>query len=80
MGAIEVLSNVEESIAYDIYGPIENQQYWGKCRQKIKTLPMHIQVNYRGPLSPKDVVHTAVSNSKCNTRFNERLMALPGYG
>ena len=22
----------------------------------------------------------AVSNSKCNTRFNERLMALPGYG
>jgi hypothetical protein len=23
---------------------------------------------------------TAVSNSKCNTRFNERLMALPGYG
>ena len=22
----------------------------------------------------------AVSNSKCNTRFNERQMALPGYG
>ena len=22
----------------------------------------------------------AVSNSKCNTQFNERLMALPGYG
>jgi beta-lactamase superfamily II metal-dependent hydrolase len=24
--------------------------------------------------------NSAVSNSKCNTRFNERLMALPGYG
>ena len=31
-------------------------------------------------LSQPAVSHSAVSNSKCNTRFNERLMALPGYG
>ena len=31
-------------------------------------------------VNPVHLITWAVSNSKCNTQFNERLMALPGYG
>lgn len=57
-GAIEMLAKANKPIAYDIYGPIEDQQYWENCQIQIKTLPAHIKVNYKGSLSPQDVVTT----------------------
>jgi glycosyltransferase involved in cell wall biosynthesis len=58
LGAIEMLANAKEAVVYDIYGPIEDKQYWAQCRDKINALPNHIQVNYKGSLSPQEVVNT----------------------
>lgn len=54
--AIDILGNVNCSVSYDIYGPIEDPEYWHLCEQKIKKLPENITVNYMGTLNPNNVV------------------------
>jgi glycosyltransferase involved in cell wall biosynthesis len=58
LGAIEMLAKVLEPVVYDIYGPKEDEQYWAACQARIQTLPSHVQVNYKGALSPQEVVNT----------------------
>lgn len=56
--AIEILKTVKHSITYDIYGPIEDSEYWAECEAMIDTLPTNIQVEYKGELYPNEVVST----------------------
>lgn len=56
--ALEILKTVEQSVSYDIYGPIEDEEYWAKCEAVIKMLPINIQVEYKGELYPNQVVST----------------------
>ena len=58
LGAIEMLAEARESVVYDIYGPREDEQYWAACQEKIDMLPAKVQVNYKGSLSPQEVVNT----------------------
>lgn len=54
--AIEMLSCVHEPIVYDIYGPIEDQEYWHACEKVIEKLPSHVSVRYKGVLKPQKVL------------------------
>lgn len=56
--AIEILKTVKHSITYDIYGPIEDIEYWAKCEALIGALPANIQVKYKGELFPDEVIST----------------------
>lgn len=56
--AIEILKTVKHSITYNIYGPIEDNEYWAECEAMIDTLPTNIQVEYKGELHPDQVVST----------------------
>lgn len=56
--ALEILKTVKQSVSYDIYGPIEDDEYWAKCKAVISTLPENIQVEYKGELYPNEVVST----------------------
>ena len=56
--ALEILKTVEQSVSYDIYGPIEDYEYWAKCEAVIEMLPINIQVEYKGELYPNQVVST----------------------
>lgn len=56
--ALEVLKDVKQCVSYDIFGPIEDREYWTKCEKIISTLPSNVQVNYRGELRPEDIVNT----------------------
>ncbi|WP_237673935.1 glycosyltransferase family 4 protein [Vreelandella profundi] len=56
--ALESLRNVHAQMAFDIYGPLEDSNYWLQCQEVIETLPKHIQVSYKGFLDPLDVVKT----------------------
>lgn len=56
--AIEMLKKVQHPLVYDIYGPIEDKEYWGQCEKVIAGLPSHIKVNYKGTLTPDKVVQT----------------------
>ena len=58
LGALAVLADVKTPITYDIFGPKEDLQYWELCQEKIKALPDSVQVNYKGPLLPQEVVST----------------------
>ena len=54
--ALQCLREVKGNVQFDIYGPIEDKEYWEKCQQEIKTLPDNIKVNYCG-LIGHDEVH-----------------------
>lgn len=56
--ALESLRDVRHPMVYDIYGPAEDENYWGQCLKVMETLPEHIQVEHKGPLNPVDVVKT----------------------
>jgi len=58
LGALEMLKDVKQPMLYHIYGPIEDLDYWSNCKSVIKTLPPHVQVEYKGELTPDRVVKT----------------------
>ncbi|NSV82945.1 glycosyltransferase, partial [Enterococcus faecalis] len=53
--AIEILNTLEENVYLDIFGPIEDKNYWEICQKKIAALPANIEVNYKGNISHEDV-------------------------
>ncbi len=53
--AIERLREVTGNITFDLYGPVYDQSYWGKCQQAIATLPANIRVEHIGVLEPERV-------------------------
>ena len=54
--ALEILKQVKYLVTYDIYGPIEDQQYWEQCKEIILDLPLNIKVEYKGQLQPNNVI------------------------
>lgn len=53
--ALEVIGRITCEVVFDIYGPIEDEEYWKECKRVINTLPSGIEVNYKGELLPDDV-------------------------
>lgn len=56
--ALKTLQNVQQSVSYHIYGPIEDLEYWAECEAIIEALPANISVEYKGELYPDQVVNT----------------------
>ncbi len=56
--ALEILRNVKNPITYHIYGPVEDHDYWSKCKEVMSQLPVHINVEYKGEINPIDVIKT----------------------
>lgn len=50
--AIKLLTEVKGKVEFDIYGPIEDQMYWGECQHLIELLPGNISVSYCGMVLP----------------------------
>ena len=48
MNAIKYLNNLNGEIRYDIYGPVEDVEYWQLCKKEIEKLKSNIRVNYMG--------------------------------
>jgi glycosyltransferase involved in cell wall biosynthesis len=53
--ALQVLGQVKSSLVFDIYGPIEDKEYWQDCQNLIEQLPSNILVNYCGAVTPGQV-------------------------
>ena len=56
LGAIKFLNNISGSANFDIYGPIEDSEYWNKCKKEIVKLTNNVSVKYKGIVS-HDKVH-----------------------
>ena len=52
---IDSLSNTHHKIILDLYGPIEDTNYWKMCLQKIQSLPNNVRVVHRGELESQQV-------------------------
>lgn len=55
MQAIKCLKNVKGDVTLDVYGPLEDKNYWELCKNEIKALPENIKVNYCGPVEHNEV-------------------------
>jgi glycosyltransferase involved in cell wall biosynthesis len=53
--ALKILKNISGQIIFDIYGPIEDANYWERCKKEIKSLPSHVKVKYAGPVDSDNV-------------------------
>lgn len=60
-GVFEILSSVRGLIGFDVYGPIEDREYWNKCLVFAEKLPSNIKFKYCGELKAHEVTPT-VSN------------------
>ncbi len=58
--AISLFKVIEGKAQFDIYGPIEDEDYWNKCQEEIKRLPDNVKVEYKG-LVGHDQVHEVFS-------------------
>lgn len=53
--ALKVLQNVQYPVCFDIYGPVEDLEYWSLCKELIKKMPNNVVVNYHGSVKPEEV-------------------------
>ena len=58
--AISLFKEIEGKAEFDIYGPVEDEEYWKQCQEEIKKLPENVKVEYKG-LVIHDQVHDVFS-------------------
>lgn len=68
---IDALQKVEGDVYLEIYGPIEDVQYWKQCRRRLADLSPSIKVRYGGVLDR----HQITTALKC-----AHIFVLPTYG
>ena len=52
---LQALQNVEETIQYDIYGPVKDESYRDECLLQIKSLPRNVSVFIHKEIEPREV-------------------------
>ena len=64
--ALEVLKDIpaQINVNYDIYGNLEDKNYWARCSELILQLPKNVSVTYKKELAFNDVQKT-ISNYHC---------------
>jgi glycosyltransferase involved in cell wall biosynthesis len=55
---LNALLHVSEPVEFDIFGPLEDVEYWARCRAVMALLPRTARVTYRGELAPAEVRET----------------------
>jgi glycosyltransferase involved in cell wall biosynthesis len=53
-----VLRQLDGQVEFDIYGPIEVNNYWDKCVELIGDMPSSIKITYWGPLEKRKITNT----------------------
>lgn len=54
--ALDLLAEANVPIAFDIFGPATDADYWQACQARIKVMPGHVDVTYRGAIAPAEVL------------------------
>ena len=48
LAAIRMVAKLKGEIEFDLWGPLENTEYWSACQQQIQLCPPNVKVYYRG--------------------------------
>ena len=54
--ALEALRKVSSQIEFDIYGIIEEKEYWESCKKQMESLPSNVICSYKGEANPEKVI------------------------
>ena len=54
MDVLKAAHQINGQLDLDIYGPIEDQQYWAECSKEIVSLPRNVKAKYCGPLNTEE--------------------------
>ena len=68
---IDNLNEVEGSLEIDIFGPLEDEDYWKETQASIRALPGNVKVVYKGYVLHEEVLSTI---------FNYHFFVLPTLG
>jgi glycosyltransferase involved in cell wall biosynthesis len=60
--AISALATVQGSVNFDVFGPIEDRQYWAECQRLARRLPANVTLRYRGLVEPDRVSQALVGH------------------
>jgi len=52
--AINLIKQSKKEVTFDIYGPIENVEYWEQCKAAMAEAPSNVTITYKGALEPKN--------------------------
>jgi len=55
---LEHLENIKGHLSIDIYGPLEDGEYWEECQKIIKRLPENIKVQSKGSIEYEQTAET----------------------
>lgn len=53
--ALEAINACKSRVVFDIYGPVEDLEYWNECRSSINSTKDNIVITYKGSLKPADM-------------------------
>ena len=56
--ALKTLISCKGKVCFDVYGPMEDEEYWNKCKAIIQQLPENIIVTYKGVLLHNEIEST----------------------
>lgn len=48
--ALKILALIPGNLIFDIYGPVENSDYWAQCKVLMNSLPRNIKATYKGSI------------------------------
>lgn len=55
---LEVITNIEDKIYLDVFGPVDDHQYVAECEEMIKNLPSNLVVRMKGEVAHENVTKT----------------------
>ncbi len=55
---LDHIRKLKDELSIDIFGPLEDAEYWAECQAIIKTLPPNIKIEAKGPVLHDDVAST----------------------
>jgi glycosyltransferase involved in cell wall biosynthesis len=58
--AIELVGSLDGDVVFDIYGPLEDAEYWQECLALMDSLPANVRCAFRGQI-PHDAVEPTLS-------------------
>ncbi|MDF2545689.1 MAG: hypothetical protein K0R93_587 [Anaerosolibacter sp.] len=54
--ALDFFREIKGEVIFNIYGPIEDKEYWEKCKRSIASLPSNIRVEYQGVVKHEEII------------------------
>lgn len=60
--ALNVLTQINIPIVFNIYGPIEDEAYWNKCKNIIRDIPNSVDVIFHDRIAPANVIEKLSQN------------------